>query len=271
MAAPCYLVTRMVSPYTERTLILGVFSKRTLAVGARRLYIQYASSNDSHGKQGYMRVNLEDDVVVTPYVMPDVGSGPYPEEVLVCMYEAECMGQVVGRCHGVFATSAGVAKYYAAHPPDTTFMHSEFMVPLVMDSLVKEPRDYFFSGHRIRPCPACHRLSPLWAAQHYGDDDTRGDGPDEALCELSRNHREDSLHFLHQLLQLEDTTCIRPFIEEVQPKTWLETRCAWCCPEELLAVCVAFVALLHKLGRHAQAVDLTRATAKAFATGNGVQ
>ncbi len=259
-ARTCYLVTRNTSPYTERTLFLGVFSKRSFAVGARRLYIQYAKTVDTHADQGYMTVDLEKDVVVTPYVIPDCGD-TFPNTALVCVYEADCMGQVSVHIEGVFASTAGVAKYYASNPPNTYFNHAEYMVPCVTDSLTKEPDDYGTYAHFLRFCDKCHSIPPLWAGKKFvptrprigrrrrgvTTDDDEGLYFESTLQPPFLTHK-----LLDQSVEMQVYNMAR-----VQPRAWCEWRCATCAPREFVDVCVSFVATLHKVGRHEDAVQLT--------------
>lgn len=59
-----YLLTRMLSPYTHEDLILGVFTDENIAEEKRKEYIEMKTEYDEHRYQGYMFVNLENDVVI---------------------------------------------------------------------------------------------------------------------------------------------------------------------------------------------------------------
>lgn len=59
------LLSRHLSAYTDDDLILGVFRTEEKAMAARRIYIETIERDgDPHARQGYMTVDLQEDVRV---------------------------------------------------------------------------------------------------------------------------------------------------------------------------------------------------------------
>ena len=95
-----FLLERKCSPYTENNIILGIFDTEGKAEEARARYISEMQVTDPHYRQGYMTVNLEEDVSV------DIIDVESPEEdkkkIFLLLKEMECMGQ--GFIEKVFAS-----------------------------------------------------------------------------------------------------------------------------------------------------------------------
>lgn len=238
MAVTCYLLTREKCLNTASTLILGVFSTRSFAIGARRLYIQYATSLEKE------RGDLENDVVVRPFVIADANN-THPNSVVVYVYTKDLMGQTGVWVKGVFATSAGVAEFYHHHCPDTYFSHTEYMVPCYMDALVKEPKSCETSGIVIRPCKTCHQVVPMWAMR------TMKPFPDLSPAE------ELESDVVIARMYTGNCTRIKARLEGIEPKVWCTRNCASCRFVEFVDVCVTFAAFLHQINRHVEANLLT--------------
>ena len=61
-----YILMRKLSAYTDDDIILGVFTTNSKALAAKQLYIQTVTRDgDPHKRQGYMTVNLKEDVRIT--------------------------------------------------------------------------------------------------------------------------------------------------------------------------------------------------------------
>ena len=93
-----YLLIRLISPYTEANLLLGVFRTRNDVQVARTQYIaqyQDGRKEDPWKKQGYKdEVNLNDDVIVLDDI-PVMGVNQNAVEVYVVSNYAEGFGQII--------------------------------------------------------------------------------------------------------------------------------------------------------------------------------
>jgi hypothetical protein len=168
----CYLLVRKTSAYTETELVLGLFSSELYARRARRLYIQYATQYDSHFLQGYMDVNLEKDVVVMPFDVPDLKPGQeLPATAMIVAAQFEGFGQVNTLFKRVFVTPEAVITYltkneYTEDQDQAAYPPHMWVIPRTIDAFEKEPQPYETYGTKF-VCKKCNKLPPLWSSKNY--------------------------------------------------------------------------------------------------------
>ena len=98
-----FLLTRKLSPYTHENLLIGVFSSRIKATRAQLLYWQHVEDNDPHHDQGYMTVNLDEDVCISEVMVESTSDGS-PSDIWIVCGSASGFGQVIVTLFHMFNT-----------------------------------------------------------------------------------------------------------------------------------------------------------------------
>lgn len=95
-----YVLIRLLSPYTDDDLVLGVFKTEEEALFYKNKYIEVINEQgDMYEKQAYMDVNLEDDMLIRKIECDDIH-----DKAFCLVGQCEGFGQVCRYVVGLYDT-----------------------------------------------------------------------------------------------------------------------------------------------------------------------
>jgi len=113
-----FLLIRKISPYTEKDLLLGLFSNRTQAELQREHYILQNLKEDQWAEQGYHEVDLQKDVQVVDVREKLKGEQQQPTTIIDGITKAfvvslieEGFGQIRREVDAIFFDKNEAQKY----------------------------------------------------------------------------------------------------------------------------------------------------------------